>query len=68
MLEKKPHTSKVDNWCLGVLCYELCVGSAPFEDENDKKITDRIKNLNYSTENIPNELAKILITKVKNSS
>lgn len=64
MLLSKPHTSKVDNWCLGVLCYELCVGTAPFDDENDVKITDRIKNLSYSKENIPNEFARMLIDKL----
>ena len=64
MLQYEPNTSKVDNWCLGVLCYELCVGTAPFDDENDVKISDRIKNLSYSKENIPNEFARMLIDKV----
>ena len=31
MVEGKPHTDRVDYWALGVLTYELLVGTAPFE-------------------------------------
>ncbi|XP_011191270.2 aurora kinase C [Zeugodacus cucurbitae] len=42
MVQGKPHTKNVDLWSLGVLCYELIVGHAPFlatdYDETYKKI------------------------------
>ncbi|XP_054735636.1 aurora kinase C [Anastrepha obliqua] len=42
MVQGKPHTKNVDLWSLGVLCYELLVGRAPFlatdYDETYKKI------------------------------
>lgn len=42
MVQGKPHTKNVDLWSLGVLCYELIVGRAPFlatdYDETYKKI------------------------------
>lgn len=43
MVQGKPHTKNVDLWSLGVLCYELLVGRAPFlaasYDDTYKKIT-----------------------------
>lgn len=42
MVQGKPHTKNVDLWSLGVLCFELLVGRAPFHavdyDETYKKI------------------------------
>jgi len=36
MIEKKAHDHAVDNWTLGILCYEFLFGSPPFEaDEQD---------------------------------
>jgi aurora kinase, other len=36
MVEKKAHDHAVDNWTLGILCYEFLYGSPPFEaDEQD---------------------------------
>lgn len=32
MVEGTPHTTAVDIWALGVLCYEFLVGVPPFED------------------------------------
>ncbi|CCH45656.1 hypothetical protein BN7_5241 [Wickerhamomyces ciferrii] len=33
MVEAKDHDSRVDSWALGVLCFELLVGTPPFEEE-----------------------------------
>lgn len=38
MLDMAPYTKSVDWWSYGILIYELCVGSAPFFDENTHKL------------------------------
>lgn len=64
MLEHKSHNSKVDNWCLGVLCYELLVGSAPFHNSDCKKTYEQIKQVSYNKDCIPNNFAQDLIHSV----
>jgi serine/threonine protein kinase len=74
MIEKKPHNKKVDNWCLGVLCYELLVGYSPFyvegedTEEKDRKIMSLIEKLQYSKKKIKNSNARILIDNVNKYS
>ena len=33
MVENKAHDYAVDNWTLGILCYEFLYGAPPFEAE-----------------------------------
>ncbi|XP_038624894.1 aurora kinase C-like isoform X2 [Tachyglossus aculeatus] len=42
MIERRTHNEKVDLWCIGVLCYELLVGSPPFESCSPNKTYNRI--------------------------
>ena len=36
----------MDIWCIGILCYELCTGHAPFEaKENELETYDKILSL-----------------------
>ncbi|KZV98776.1 kinase-like protein [Exidia glandulosa HHB12029] len=45
----QPYNSKVDNWTLGVLMYELMIGYPPFEDPKGPRETQkRIINLTMS--------------------
>lgn len=40
------YDEKVDIWCIGILCYELCTGHAPFEaKENELETYDKILSL-----------------------
>ena len=39
---------KVDNWTVGVLCYELLVGTPPFETDNQNQTYQRIVNTEYT--------------------
>lgn len=34
MVENKAHDYAVDNWTLGILCYEFLFGAPPFEAES----------------------------------
>ncbi|XP_039139117.1 serine/threonine-protein kinase Aurora-3-like [Dioscorea cayenensis subsp. rotundata] len=72
MIENKEHDHAVDNWTLGVLCYEFLYGVPPFEEHDQNDTFRRIMkvDLNFpSTPRVSPE-AKDLITKllVKDSS
>lgn len=42
----KQYQYQVDNWCVGVLGYELLAGRAPFEGTDDET-KSKIANINY---------------------
>eukprot|EP00960_Hanusia_phi_P060709 764588-Hanusia_phi.AAC.5 len=42
MVEGQAHDKAVDIWSLGVLCYELLVGSPPFESQGHSETYKRI--------------------------
>ncbi|XP_008792637.4 serine/threonine-protein kinase Aurora-3-like [Phoenix dactylifera] len=72
MVENKAHDYAVDNWTLGILCYEFLYGIPPFEAEDQKDTLNRIVKVDLkfpSTPHVPAE-AKDLISKllVKDSS
>ncbi len=42
LIMRQPYGTSVDWWALGVLLFEMLTGSAPWEDQNRKKLFDRI--------------------------
>lgn len=46
MLKQEIYDDTVDNWCLGILCYEFLVGNPPFENKDSKEYRMKIKHLN----------------------
>ncbi|KAL3648178.1 Serine/threonine-protein kinase Aurora-3 [Castilleja foliolosa] len=65
MVENKTHDYAVDNWTLGVLCYELLYGVPPFEAKSQRDTFKRIINVDLSfpsTHGVTDE-AKDLICK-----
>ena len=62
MVEQVDYTFTVDNWTIGVLCYELLTGKPPFEHD-DKNVTyQRIVNTQFSYPSHVKEGARDLIT------
>ncbi|CAA7403464.1 unnamed protein product [Spirodela intermedia] len=72
MVEKKAHDHAVDNWTLGVLCYEFLYGVPPFEEEDQGNTFRRIMKVDLRFPPTPyvSAEAKDLISKllVKDSS
>ena len=64
MIDQSPHNTKVDNWCLGILTYELLVGKAPFHHEDNAKTMELILKVKYSIPKTVNKTAANLISKV----
>ncbi|XP_049857123.1 aurora kinase C-like isoform X2 [Schistocerca gregaria] len=64
MVEGKPYDHNVDNWCIGVLCYEFLVGKPPFETDSSKKTYSLIREVKYKIPDYVSDLAKDLISKV----
>ncbi|XP_010544667.1 PREDICTED: serine/threonine-protein kinase Aurora-3 [Tarenaya hassleriana] len=48
MVENRDHDYAVDNWTLGVLCYEFLYGNPPFEAESQKDTFKRIVRVDLS--------------------
>jgi serine/threonine protein kinase len=44
VLEKRLYNYKADIWSLGVLLFEVAVGSSPFTASNKKELKNNIKN------------------------
>ncbi|CAJ2657592.1 unnamed protein product [Trifolium pratense] len=72
MVENKSHDHAVDNWTLGILCYEFLYGAPPFEAESQEDTFKRIRNVDLNFPHAPliSKNAKNLITRllVKDSS
>ncbi len=58
------YDAKVDLWSLGVLCFELATGKAPFENRVNREAFKNIMNLNYKFPEYLTELAKDFITRL----
>lgn len=60
----KQYQYQVDNWCVGVLAFELLSGHAPFEGTDDEtKI--KIANINYTFPDYFSQYAKKFIDNVR---
>ncbi|KAM7261811.1 hypothetical protein ACFE04_020888 [Oxalis oulophora] len=53
MVENKTHDYAVDNWTLGILCYEFLYGNPPFEAESQKDTFRRIVKVDLSFPSTP---------------
>ncbi|XP_014512236.1 serine/threonine-protein kinase Aurora-3 isoform X1 [Vigna radiata var. radiata] len=66
MVENKAHDYAVDNWTLGILCYEFLFGAPPFEAESQADTFKRIMKVDLSFPSNPSVSldAKSLISRL----
>ncbi|XP_034485846.1 serine/threonine-protein kinase Aurora-2 isoform X2 [Drosophila innubila] len=64
MVLNKPHTKNVDLWSLGVLCFELLVGHAPFFSKNYEETYKKILKVDYKLPEHVSKAAAHLISKL----
>lgn len=58
------YDAKVDVWSLGVLCFELTTGRAPFENRINREAFNNIVNLNFKFPEYLSEMAKDFINRL----
>jgi aurora kinase B len=64
MIEGKHYDDSIDQWCLGVLCYEFLVGSPPFEAEDSEKTYEKIRRIDVRYPKFISQGAKDLISRL----
>lgn len=64
MIEGQSYDDSVDQWCLGILCYEFLVGSPPFEAQDTEHTYEKIRRLNVTYPKYLSFNAKNLIFQV----
>ncbi|XP_050545300.1 aurora kinase C [Daktulosphaira vitifoliae] len=64
MVDSQTYNEYVDNWCLGVLCYEFLCGSPPFESSEQAETFRKIRAVTYGFKPHMSESSRSLIQKL----
>ncbi|XP_059618019.1 aurora kinase B-like [Phlebotomus argentipes] len=64
MVDGRSYDDSIDQWCLGVLCYEFLAGFPPFESESTNLTYEKIRKLQVSFPRHFTAGAKDLISKL----
>ena len=67
MVDGRYYDDSIDQWCLGILCYEFLVGSPPFESNGSEQTYEKIRRLEVYYPPFMTPGAKDLIAKVNSS-
>eukprot|EP00826_Nyctotherus_ovalis_P065758 TRINITY_DN9674_c0_g3_i1.p1 TRINITY_DN9674_c0_g3~~TRINITY_DN9674_c0_g3_i1.p1 ORF type:complete len:702 (+),score=282.09 TRINITY_DN9674_c0_g3_i1:200-2305(+) len=67
MIRQTGHNESLDYWNIGVLCFELLTGKAPFEGETQKELLDNIVKVKVNYPKDFPKLAKDLIGRLLKS-
>lgn len=62
MVEQRDYRHYVDNWCLGILCYEFLHGYPPFEGKSQEDTYKRIRTLDMHFSDFISSGARDLIS------
>lgn len=65
-MEGQSYNDTVDQWCLGILCYEFLVGRPPFESPDSENTYAKIRRLEIDYPSYLSIGAKDLIAGVSN--
>jgi aurora kinase B len=68
MVDGNSYDDSVDQWCLGILCYEFLVGNPPFEAEDTESTYAKIRRLDIVYPKHMTVGAKDLISKLLRKS
>ena len=64
---KRYHGIQIDIWCCGIIMYALLCGYLPFEDQNTKRLYDKIMKGEYEIPWMIRKEAKDLIMNILNT-
>jgi len=64
MVSGDTHDERVDIWSLGILCYEFCVGTPPFETKTHDETYMRIKDVDLTFPPTMSDGVKDLISRI----
>lgn len=64
MVQQQVYDKEVDNWCLGILCYEFLVGKPPFESKDQQTTFKRIQTMDFKFPSFISPLARNLISRL----
>lgn len=64
MVDGKSYDDSIDQWCLGVLCFEFLVGSPPFEAEDAERTYEKIRRIDVRYPKFMSQGGKDLISKL----
>lgn len=64
MVDGHTYDDSVDQWCLGILCYEFLIGGPPFESNDAEMTYEKIRRLQVHYPSFLSTGAKDVVSKL----